>query len=177
MFFWPFLALLILFYSPPFTTPFSPTLSIRQNFPLMYYSKQPFRSARFSSTLLGPKIPPSSSPLIFNPHNSRLFSILPRPSSTTLHYTNSTTPLPLTPVPPLEKFQVVSRFAPSGDQPEAIKTLTEQLRGENKFSTLKGITGSGKSFVMVRQPPMPIYHPLYLTTLSFLAPLAPSSPT
>ena len=47
------------------------------------------------------------------------------------------------------KFRVVSNFEPSGDQPKAIRELVSQLSNpSNKYTTLKGITGSGKSFVM-----------------------------
>ena len=42
-------------------------------------------------------------------------------------------------------FEVVSDFEPSGDQPEAIAKLTEGIRRGDKFQTLLGITGSGKS--------------------------------
>lgn len=48
----------------------------------------------------------------------------------------------------MDKFELVSDFKMSGDQPEAVKTLTEGvLRGE-KFQTLVGVTGSGKTFTM-----------------------------
>ncbi len=42
-------------------------------------------------------------------------------------------------------FQVVSEFAPAGDQPSAIGQLTEGVLRGDKFQTLLGITGSGKS--------------------------------
>ena len=42
-------------------------------------------------------------------------------------------------------FQVVSDFAPAGDQPKAIELLSEGLRRGDRFQTLLGITGSGKS--------------------------------
>ncbi len=42
-------------------------------------------------------------------------------------------------------FQVVSDFEPSGDQPEAIAALTKGLNAGERFQTLLGITGSGKS--------------------------------
>ncbi|GMH59093.1 hypothetical protein TL16_g02758 [Triparma laevis f. inornata] len=46
-------------------------------------------------------------------------------------------------------FKVVSKFVPSGDQPNAIRELVSQLSNPTtKYTTLKGITGSGKSFVM-----------------------------
>ncbi len=42
-------------------------------------------------------------------------------------------------------FEVVSDFQPSGDQPEAIAQLTAGLDRGDRFQTLLGITGSGKS--------------------------------
>ncbi len=46
------------------------------------------------------------------------------------------------------EFKVVSQFKPTGDQPEAIKTLAEGFRKGKKFQTLMGVTGSGKTFTM-----------------------------
>jgi len=46
------------------------------------------------------------------------------------------------------EFQVVSEFAPTGDQPEAIAALAEGFRQGKKFQTLLGVTGSGKTFTM-----------------------------
>ena len=45
-------------------------------------------------------------------------------------------------------FQVVAPFQPTGDQPGAIHALTESLRSNNKYSTLLGVTGSGKTFTV-----------------------------
>jgi excinuclease ABC subunit B len=42
-------------------------------------------------------------------------------------------------------FRLVSEFEPAGDQPRAIEQLTESIEGGNRFQTLLGITGSGKS--------------------------------
>ena len=42
-------------------------------------------------------------------------------------------------------FKVVSGFEPSGDQPAAIETLAEGIERGDRFQTLLGITGSGKS--------------------------------
>src|SRR5690606_19099635 len=42
-------------------------------------------------------------------------------------------------------FKVVSDFAPAGDQPKAIAKLAEGIRRGDRFQTLLGITGSGKS--------------------------------
>ena len=46
------------------------------------------------------------------------------------------------------KFKLVSEYAPTGDQPEAIKTLVEGFKSGNQFETLLGVTGSGKTFTM-----------------------------
>ena len=46
------------------------------------------------------------------------------------------------------KFKINSKFKPEGDQPEAIKKLTEGLKTGSKFQTLLGVTGSGKTFTM-----------------------------
>ena len=42
-------------------------------------------------------------------------------------------------------FEVVSDFKPAGDQPEAIKKLTNGIQSGTDFQTLLGVTGSGKS--------------------------------
>ncbi|MBU3702167.1 MAG: excinuclease ABC subunit UvrB [Acidimicrobiia bacterium] len=42
-------------------------------------------------------------------------------------------------------FRLVSEFQPAGDQPKAIAELTESIGSGNRFQTLLGITGSGKS--------------------------------
>src|SRR5881409_2473385 len=42
-------------------------------------------------------------------------------------------------------FKVVSDFAPAGDQPNAIEALAEGVERGDRFQTLLGITGSGKS--------------------------------
>ncbi len=47
-------------------------------------------------------------------------------------------------MPPV-RFQVVSEFEPAGDQPAAIAALSEGIRRGDRFQTLLGITGSGKS--------------------------------
>lgn len=45
-------------------------------------------------------------------------------------------------------FKITSRFAPTGDQPQAIKSLTEGVRQGDKAQVLLGVTGSGKTFTM-----------------------------
>jgi excinuclease ABC subunit B len=48
----------------------------------------------------------------------------------------------------MEKFKLVSDYQPRGDQPKAIDLLIKGLTVRNKFQTLLGITGSGKTFTM-----------------------------
>lgn len=45
-------------------------------------------------------------------------------------------------------FKITSRFAPTGDQPQAIESLTEGIRQGDKAQVLLGVTGSGKTFTM-----------------------------
>ncbi|MFY0604891.1 MAG: excinuclease ABC subunit UvrB [Flavobacteriaceae bacterium] len=45
-------------------------------------------------------------------------------------------------------FKLVSDFSPTGDQPEAIKQLSEGIIQNEKFQTLLGVTGSGKTFTV-----------------------------
>lgn len=48
----------------------------------------------------------------------------------------------------MSSFQIVSSFAPGGDQPEAIDRLVAGLNAGAQFQTLMGVTGSGKTFTM-----------------------------
>ncbi len=48
----------------------------------------------------------------------------------------------------MDKFELVSEFAPTGDQPEAIKGLVDGFKSGKKQQTLLGVTGSGKTFTM-----------------------------
>jgi len=48
----------------------------------------------------------------------------------------------------MAKFDLKSDFKPTGDQPRAIEELTAGLRRGDKFQTLLGVTGSGKTFTM-----------------------------
>lgn len=50
----------------------------------------------------------------------------------------------------MRKFHVASPFEPSGDQPNAIKKLSEGFFRGDKYQTLKGVTGSGKTFTMAK---------------------------
>ena len=45
-------------------------------------------------------------------------------------------------------FKLSAEFEPQGDQPEAIKKLTSAFKSGEKFQTLMGVTGSGKTFTM-----------------------------
>ena len=47
-----------------------------------------------------------------------------------------------------EKFELVSKYKPTGDQPEAIAKLVEGLDDGLRYQTLLGVTGSGKTFTM-----------------------------
>ncbi|MBP3772148.1 MAG: excinuclease ABC subunit B [Treponema sp.] len=50
----------------------------------------------------------------------------------------------------MRKFEVVSPYQPSGDQGEAIEKLSEGFLKGDRFQTLKGVTGSGKTFTMAK---------------------------
>ena len=45
-------------------------------------------------------------------------------------------------------FDLVSKFKPSGDQPEAIKELVEGIKNNEKYQVLLGATGTGKTFTI-----------------------------
>ena len=62
------------------------------------------------------------------------------------------------------EFKIHSNFKPTGDQPSAIKSIVEGLNRGDKFQTLKGVTGSGKTFTManiienVQKPTLVLAH-------------------
>ncbi len=64
----------------------------------------------------------------------------------------------------MDKFKLVSKFKPEGDQPQAIKKLTETIKAGKRYSTLLGVTGSGKTFTManvianINKPTLVISH-------------------
>ena len=64
----------------------------------------------------------------------------------------------------MRKLQVVSPYEPAGDQGQAIKKLSEGILNGEKYLTLKGVTGSGKTFTMakiieqVQKPTLVISH-------------------
>ena len=64
----------------------------------------------------------------------------------------------------MKQFKLISDYKPSGDQPEAVKALSAGILAGDKFQTLKGVTGSGKTFTManiiqaVQKPTLIISH-------------------
>lgn len=48
----------------------------------------------------------------------------------------------------MEHFELVSEYAPTGDQPQAIDQLVKGFQEGNQCQTLLGVTGSGKTFTM-----------------------------
>ena len=46
------------------------------------------------------------------------------------------------------KFKIVSDFSPTGDQPKAIKEILSSFKNNDKYITLQGVTGSGKTFTV-----------------------------
>lgn len=61
-------------------------------------------------------------------------------------------------------FKLHSKFQPTGDQPEAIEKISDTILKGERFQTLKGVTGSGKTFTManiinkVQKPTLVIAH-------------------
>ena len=64
----------------------------------------------------------------------------------------------------MPRFQVVSPYQPTGDQPEAAEKLAQGFMDGKKFQTLLGVTGSGKTFTManiiekIQKPTLVIAH-------------------
>ncbi|OUR74030.1 excinuclease ABC subunit B [Arcobacter sp. 31_11_sub10_T18] len=50
----------------------------------------------------------------------------------------------------MAKFEVVSEYEPAGDQPVAIKELSDSIIAGNQYNTLLGVTGSGKTYTMAK---------------------------
>ena len=63
-----------------------------------------------------------------------------------------------------QKFEISSKFKPTGDQPQAIEKLTEGIKEGLREQVLLGVTGSGKTFTManviqnVQRPTLVIAH-------------------
>jgi len=61
-------------------------------------------------------------------------------------------------------FKLTSAYTPTGDQPEAIKQLVEGLKAKDKYQTLLGVTGSGKTFTIanviqqIKRPSLVLSH-------------------
>ena len=64
----------------------------------------------------------------------------------------------------MDHFKLVSEYAPTGDQPQAIEKLAKGFEEGNQFETLVGVTGTGKTFTManiierVQKPTLIISH-------------------
>ena len=64
----------------------------------------------------------------------------------------------------MPRFEVVSPYQPTGDQPEAVEKLAQGFMNGKKFQTLLGVTGSGKTFTManiiekIQKPTLVIAH-------------------
>ncbi|HHW19493.1 MAG TPA: DEAD/DEAH box helicase family protein, partial [Firmicutes bacterium] len=64
----------------------------------------------------------------------------------------------------MNRFKIVSDFKPTGDQPQAIAQLVDCINRGDRFVTLKGVTGSGKTFTManvieqVQKPTLVLAH-------------------
>ncbi len=64
----------------------------------------------------------------------------------------------------MSRFKIVSDYRPKGDQPKAIEGLVESLSSKDKYRTLLGVTGSGKTFTVanviekVQRPTLVIAH-------------------
>ena len=62
------------------------------------------------------------------------------------------------------KFKVKAGFSPTGDQPEAIQQLSDGINSGEKYQTLLGVTGSGKTFTVanviqeVQRPTLVLAH-------------------
>ena len=50
----------------------------------------------------------------------------------------------------MDHFKLVSKYKPTGDQPQAIEKLVQGFKEGNHFETLLGVTGSGKTFMMAK---------------------------
>ena len=64
----------------------------------------------------------------------------------------------------MQRFKLVSKFKPKGDQPQAIQSLLDGLKKRDRFQTLLGVTGSGKTYTLanviekINKPTLVISH-------------------
>ncbi|AWI07234.1 excinuclease ABC subunit UvrB [Clostridium drakei] len=64
----------------------------------------------------------------------------------------------------MKEFKIHSKFKPTGDQPQAIDSVVKSINNKEKFQTLLGVTGSGKTFTManiierVKKPTLVLAH-------------------
>ena len=62
------------------------------------------------------------------------------------------------------KFNLITDFTPTGDQPSAIQSLVDEIKNNEKHQTLLGVTGSGKTFTVanvikeVKKPTLVLAH-------------------
>jgi len=59
---------------------------------------------------------------------------------------------------PKSRFELVSKYSPAGDQPQAIEKLAKSIKNDNRYQTLIGVTGSGKTYTMsqiIKETQMP----------------------
>ena len=74
----------------------------------------------------------------------------------------------------MNQFELHSNYEPSGDQPRAIKELTDGIIRGDKFQTLLGVTGSGKTFTIsnvmrnINKPTLIISHNKTLVATALL---------
>jgi len=77
-----------------------------------------------------------------------------------------------------EKFQIKTKLRPRGDQPKAIRELTEGVLAGLRYQTLLGATGTGKTFTIahviqnVQKPTLVIAHNKTLTAQLYGVPRA-----
>ena len=72
------------------------------------------------------------------------------------------------------QFQLNSEFSPTGDQPKAIEELTKGILNHDRYQTLLGVTGSGKTFTIanvvqeVQRPTLVLAHNKTLAAQLFM---------
>jgi excinuclease ABC B subunit len=69
----------------------------------------------------------------------------------------------------MEKFKLVSDYQPCGDQPKAIKDLADSISSGERYQTLLGVTGSGKS--LPAEEPILVYHETNGKMIPMLVPI------